>query len=327
MKKILTNKLQIIILAGVAAFTIAQPVTIQAVPVAQQKTQAPGYYRMMLGELEITALYDGATYLPTNLLKGINEQDAQKLLARMFLENNPSGVQTAVNGYLINTGKKLILVDAGTAQCFGPTLGNMLNNLQAAGYKPAQVDTILLTHLHGDHACGISKEGKMAFPNATVYVAKNEADYWLSPKETAKAPAELQAFFKMSQDAVAPYATAKKLKTYKIGDKLAEGVEVVSTPGHTPGHVSFLFQSKNQSMLIWGDIVHNHAVQFSRPDVAIEFDTNKDEAVATRKKIFKQAAENQLWVGGAHMPFPGIGHVRAEKEGYSWIPVEYSPIQ
>ena len=80
-------------------------------------------------------------------------------------------------------------------------------------------------------------------------------------------------------------------------------------------------------MLIWGDIVHNHAVQFSRPDVAIEFDTNKDEAVATRKKIFKQAAENQLWVGGAHMPFPGIGHVRAEKEGYSWIPVEYSPIQ
>ena len=143
MKKILSVKIPALILAGVAALTLAQPVVTQAAPISQQKTQAPGYYRMMLGELEITALYDGATHLPTSLLKGINEQDAQKLLARMFIENNTSGVQTAVNGYLINTGKKLILVDAGTAQCFGPTLGNMLNNLQAAGYQPAQIDTVL----------------------------------------------------------------------------------------------------------------------------------------------------------------------------------------
>ena len=118
-----------------------------------------------------------------------------------------------------------------------------------------------------------------------------------------------------------------KLKTYKMGDKLLEAVEVVSTPGHTPGHTSYLIRSNKQSILLWGDIVHSHAVQFVRPEVALEFDVDSQQAVVTRKKILKQVAEDKLWVGGAHLPFPGLGHVRAEKEGYSWVPVEYNPVK
>ena len=326
MKLKLSQKIQAVFIASVSMFAVLQPTVTQATPVAQQKTQAPGFYRMMLGNVEVTALYDGYVPIEAKLLKGISAQDAQTLLARMFLADAPA-VQTAVNGYLINTGKNLILVDAGTAQCFGPTLGNMLNNLRAAGYDPAQVDTVLLTHLHGDHACGLTKEGKAAFLNATVYVSKTEADFWLNPKVAAKATPELQGYFKMSQDAVAPYVAAKKLKTYKMGDKLVEGVEVVSTPGHTPGHTSYLISSNKESILLWGDIVHSHAVQFIRPEVAIEFDVDSQQAVATRKKILKQVAADKLWVGGAHLPFPGLGHVRAEKEGYSWVPVEYNPVK
>ncbi len=326
MKLKLNQKIRTAFVAGMVTFAVLQPTFTQAAPVAQQKTQAPGFYRMMLGNFEVTALYDGYVPIEAKLLKGINAQDAQTLLARMFLADAPA-VQTAVNGYLINTGKNLILVDAGTAQCFGPTMGNMLSNLSAAGYDPAQVDTVLLTHMHGDHACGLTKEGKAAFPNATVYVSKNEADFWLNPKEVAKATPELQGYFKMSQDAVAPYVTTKKLKTYKMGDKLLEAVEVVSTPGHTPGHTSYLIRSNKQSILLWGDIVHSHAVQFVRPEVALEFDVDSQQAVVTRKKILKQVAEDKLWVGGAHLPFPGLGHVRAEKEGYSWVPVEYNPVK
>ena len=148
-----------------------------AAPVAKQQAQVPGFYRMALGEFEVTALYDGYVKLDPKLLKGASAEDVQSLLAKMFLESS-KGVQTAVNAYLVNTGSQLVLIDTGAAQCFGPTLGVIQSNLKAAGYSPEQVDTVLLTHLHPDHACGLQGvEGKAAFPNATVYVPQAEADF------------------------------------------------------------------------------------------------------------------------------------------------------
>ncbi|OMQ27005.1 MBL fold metallo-hydrolase [Serratia oryzae] len=292
---------------------------------AQQQTQVPGYYRMMLGNMEVTALYDGYTNLQTKLFHNISEPDMQKLLARMFVDST-SGIQTAVNAFLVNTGTHLVLVDAGTAQCFGPTLGAIQSNLRAAGYQPEQVDTVLLTHLHPDHACGINDQGKAAFPNATLYVAKAEADYWLSKEIAQKAPQAAQPMFKLSQEAVAPYEAQGRLKRYAPGDSLIPGVEVVSTPGHTPGHSAYLFSSAGQNLLLWGDIVHSHSLQFAQPKVSLEFDTDSEQAIATRLKVFADAAKKQLWIGGAHLPFPGLGHVRAEKSGYAWVPIEYAPV-
>ncbi|WP_029711377.1 MBL fold metallo-hydrolase [Serratia fonticola] len=292
---------------------------------AQQQTQAPGYYRMMLGNLEVTALYDGYTHLATKLFHGVSEPDMQKLFARMFTDSK-SGIQTAVNAFLVNTGTHLVLVDAGTSQCFGPTLGAIKNNLRAAGYQPEQVDMILLTHLHPDHACGITDQGKAAFPNATVYASKADGDYWLSKEMALKAPKNAQPMFKMAQDAVAPYAEQGKLKFYSPGEQLLPGLEVIATPGHTPGHTSYLFSSGGQKLLLWGDIVHSHSLQFAKPEVAVDFDTDSKQAIATRQKVFADAAENKLWVGGAHLPFPGLGHVRVEGKGYAWVPVEYAPV-
>ncbi|WP_411752275.1 MBL fold metallo-hydrolase [Serratia sp. (in: enterobacteria)] len=292
---------------------------------AQQQTQAPGYYRMMLGNLEVTALYDGYVNLDSKLFHGVSEPDMQKLFARMFTDSK-SGIQTAVNAFLVNTGTHLVLVDAGTAQCFGPTLGAIKNNLRAAGYQPEQVDMILLTHLHPDHACGITDQGKAAFPNATVYASKADGDYWLSKEMALKAPKDAQPMFKMAQDAVAPYADQGKLKLYSPGEQLLPELEVIATPGHTPGHASYLFSSGGQKLLLWGDIVHSHSLQFAKPEVAVDFDTDSKQAIATRQKVFADAAENKLWVGGAHLPFPGLGHVRVEGKGYAWVPVEYAPV-
>lgn len=292
---------------------------------AQQQTQVPGYYRMMLGNLEVTALYDGYTHLATKLFHGVSEPDMQKLLARMFTDSQ-SGIQTAVNAFLVNTGTHLVLVDAGTSQCFGPTLGAIKNNLRAAGYLPEQVDTILLTHLHPDHACGITDQGKAAFPNATVYASKADGDYWLSKEMALKAPKDAQPMFKLAQDAVAPYAEQGKLKLYTPGEQLLPELEVIATPGHTPGHTSYLFSTGGQKLLLWGDIVHSHSLQFAKPEVAVDFDTDSKQAIATRQKVFADAAENKLWVGGAHLPFPGLGHVRVEGKGYAWVPVEYAPV-
>ncbi|WP_044873602.1 MBL fold metallo-hydrolase [Pseudomonas sp. LFM046] len=311
------------------ALPFAAPIAAQAAPVAKQQTQVPGFYRMAVGELEVTALYDGYVDLDTKLLKGARAEDIQSLLARMFIESG-KGVQTAVNAYLVNTGKHLVLVDTGSAKCFGPTLGGILGNLKAAGYQPEQVDSVLLTHLHPDHACGLlDAEGKPAFANATVFVAQDEAAFWLSPEAAAKAPADSKAFFEMAQKAVAPYKTAGKLKTYTPGDALVEGVSAAPSPGHTPGHTGYLFSSKGQALLVWGDVVHNHAAQFAHPDIAIEFDVDNAKAIASRKQVFAAAAKDKLWVAGAHLPFPGLGHVRSEGEGkgYAWVPAEFGPIR
>ncbi|WP_114192159.1 MBL fold metallo-hydrolase [Edaphovirga cremea] len=325
MSKPFRRTLLAITLASASALTFFAPQVSAASVPAQQQTQVPGYYRMMLGNMEVTALYDGSVSLGTELFHGINEPDMQKLLARMFVDST-SGIQTAVNAFLVNTGTHLILVDAGTAQCFGPGLGAIQSNLRAAGYQPEQVDTVLLTHLHPDHACGITDQGKAAYPNATVYVSKAEGDFWLNKEIALKAPKDSQPMFKMSQESVAPYESQGRLKLYAPGDALLPGVEVVSTPGHTPGHTAYLFSSEGQNLLLWGDIVHSHSLQFAKPEVSLDFDTDSKQAIATRLKVFADAAQKQLWIGGAHLPFPGLGHVRAETSGYAWVPVEFAPV-
>ena len=306
------------LLAVASTFAIAEA--------PQQKVQVPGYYRLMLGNLEVTALYDGPIDIDEKLLKSIAKRDIQRLLARQFLKGPK--VQTAVNAYLVNTGSKLVLVDAGAAKLFGPELGNIVNNLKAAGYTPEQVDTVLITHLHGDHVNGlVTPEGQRAFVNAEVWSAKADNDFWLSEEIAAKAPTDFQPFFKMSRDAAAPYLAAGKWKTFDSDRELLAGVSSVDTHGHTPGHVSYMLQSGDQRLLILGDLVHNHAVQFARPEVAIEFDNDPKQAVAARKRIFFMTAKEKLMVAGMHLPFPGIGHVRRESTGgYAWVPAEFAPL-
>lgn len=292
----------------------------------QNRTQVPGYHRLLVGQFEVSALYDGFIDLDTKLLKNASEREVQTLIGRMFLKGPK--VQTAVNAYLINTGTNLVLIDAGAAKLFGPTLGNIVDNLKAAGYDPAQVDTVLITHLHGDHVGGLlAADGSRAFPNADVWSAQPDNDYWLSEEVAAKAPKDMQGFFKMSRDAAAPYRQAGRWKTFDRDQTLLPGIESVAARGHTPGHSGYLLRSAGQSLLIWGDLVHNHAVQFVRPDVAIEFDVDKKKAVAARKALFARSAGERLLVGGMHLPFPGVGHVRREPRGYAWVPVEYGPLR
>lgn len=310
-------------LAVAGLFLLGSSLAIAEAP--QQKTQVPGYYRLMLGQFEVTALYDGAIDLDEKLLKNIDKRDIQRLLAREFLKGPK--VQTAVNAYLVNTGNKLVLIDAGAAKLFGPGLGNIVDNLRAAGYTPEQVDTVLVTHLHGDHINGlVTPDGQRVFTNAEVWSAKADNDFWLSEAIANQAPKDFQPFFKMSRDAAAPYLAAGKWKTFDSDRELLAGVSSVDTHGHTPGHASYLFQSGDQRLLVLGDLVHNHAVQFARPEVAFEFDNDPKQAVATRKRIFHKAAREKLMVAGMHLPFPGVGHVRKEAKGYAWVPAEFAPL-
>ena len=307
---------------GAAGFLMAQSAQAAAPEV---KTSGPGYYRVMLGDFEVTALSDGTVELPVNKLLSLNTtpEAVDKALAKSYLK---SPLETSFNGFLINTGSKLVLVDTGAGKFFGPTLGNLLKNLKASGYQPKQVDEIYITHMHSDHIGGLLADGKAAFPNAVVRMDKSESDYWLSQDNQDKAGPEAKGGFKNAQAALAPYIKAGKFKPFEGDTELIPGVSSHASHGHTPGHNSYVVESKGQKLVLWGDLMHVAAVQFEHPDAAMKFDSDSQAAIAERKKAYADAAKDGYMVAGAHLSFPGIGRIRAEGEGYVWVPLNYSPV-
>jgi len=292
---------------------------------AQVKAQAPGFYRYAVGSFEVTALYDGYLYIDPAKLNGLKPGLLPPLLSRAFDDEAPHGL-TSVNAFLVNTGDHLILVDAGTAKCFGPTLGLLPGNLRAAGYAPEEIDTVLITHMHGDHVCGlVTVDGQAVYPNAMVWVSEAEADYWLDEKIAAAAQKNIQGAFKMARDSLAPYLAKGAFRRFKPG-ALLPGVTALDIHGHTPGHTAFLFESAGRSFLAFGDDVHVHTVQFAHPEVWAGSDVDPKAAVEAREALFAKLVANRWAVGGAHLPFPGIGHVRRDGTGYAYVPVDYSPL-
>lgn len=300
--------------------------TSKTLPIIEQQKQVAGFYQHQVGDVQITALLDGTNFMSPNLFKDISQQQVQEILKKYYADQD-KGVQTYINAFLVNTGKSLVLVDSGAASCFGSHLGSVLTNLKASGYQPEQVDTILLTHLHPDHVCGISKDGVANFPNATVYVSNDEASFWLDPKQAAKLPKEKQANYlgtiEKIKEAIAPYQTKQRFKTYKLGDDI-QGFKVINTAGHTPGHFSYELKTKDENVVFIGDIVHSHTVQFDKPETAIEYDIDPKKAVETRLKQFADFAKNGQTIAAPHLPFPGIGHIySADGKSYQWIPTHF----
>ena len=207
-------------LAALAASSLFLDATFAAAPMV--KTQAPGYYRMMLGDFEVTALSDGTLGLPVStLLTNTTPERVKKVLARASLKEP---VDTSVNGYLINTGTKLVLIDTGAGALFGPTVGKLIDNLKAAGYQPEQVDEIYITHMHGDHVGGLMAGDKLVFPNATVRADKRDADYWLNKSKMDAAPKDAKEMFQGAMASLNPYVAAGKFKTFDGATELVPGV-------------------------------------------------------------------------------------------------------
>ena len=224
------------------ALTLATALLMSITAQAQQPgagsdfVQVPGVYRQLVGALQVTALFDGVAFLPARQLKDIDLARAEGWLGAAHVPHTPKGVQTAVNAYLEQPAGELVLFDAGTAGCFGPSLGQVLGNLRAAGVRPEDVHHVLLTHAHPDHLCGLlTAEGQVAYPNATVWLSAADAAYWLDTATRGQMPEPMRPLFDMARQAVAPYQAAGRFKAFGPGDALPAGAERVDSPGHTPG--------------------------------------------------------------------------------------------
>ncbi len=305
------------------ALTLGVSTSFAAAPFA--KAQVPGFYRMMLGEFEITALSDGTVKLP---VKDLLNAAPGKVDAALKKAKIAYPVETSVNAYLINTGSKLVMIDAGAGALFGPTVGGLANSLKAAGYQPEQVDEIYITHMHPDHVGGLAANGVINFPNAVVRADKADADFWLSEANMKAAPKDAQGFFQGAQVSLKPYADAGKLKTFEGNVELVPGVRSWTSHGHTAGHSLYVVESKGEKLVLWGDLMHVAAVQFDDPAVTIKFDTDNKAAAKERAKAYADAAKRGYLVGSAHLSFPGLGYLRKNAgKGYTFIPVNYSSLR
>lgn len=295
-----------------AGASLVSPPLFAKMPLA--KAQAPGFFRRRLGGFEVTAVLDGDLELELKLFSG-DQAELQKLSAQRY---QPSPPRVHCNAFAVNTGDKLYLVDTGSGALLGSSLGRAAENLVLAGINVDQVDAILLTHLHPDHFGGLTVEGMPVFKNAEIYVSQADAKFWLSPEAAEKAPAEMKPFFVMASEAIKPYA--HRLKPLPANGEIARGISAVSLPGHTVGHTGYLFVSEKEQMLVWGDIVHNAALQFDRPEITLAFDTDQPQAAAARRRAFDMAATDRLLVAGMHLPWPGMGYVERTSERYRYHP-------
>jgi glyoxylase-like metal-dependent hydrolase (beta-lactamase superfamily II) len=317
-------------LTGFAAVLLAALAGLVAIPNAalaapqQHHDQAPGFYRLKVGDLEVTALYDGTGVFDPHWLNGTK---ATMDGVAKALQEDPHMLDVVDMGFLVHTGKQLILVDAGAGTWWGgAALGRLVGTLRSAGYTPEEVDLVLVTHLHSDHVGGLTtQDGKRVFPNADVYVAKTESDFWLSPDIAAKAPKDAQPFFQSAQAIAAPYIQAGKWHTFSGSETIVDGMRLVPLPGHTPGQTGYEFSSKGQKILFWGDIVHAQRVQLQHPEVTAIFDIDQTAAKVTRRQLLPKLANENVLIAAPHSSFfPPLGRLRKEGNGYSWVPVVFT---
>lgn len=312
-------------LVSAAAVLAAPALPIPAARAAAPKVgkQVAGFYRFNVGDFEVTALHDGHTNYEVNATRFPNApvDDVIKLMDAQFIPSKP-GV-SPFNTMIVNTGSKLILIDAGFANNGAPTTGQMAANMAAAGISPAQIDTVLISHFHPDHINGLrTKEGQLVYPNAEIIVPSREVAHYLDEAKMNAAPEAARGSFQVARRVFIP--NLKDVKQAEAGKEWMPGITAIQSDGHTPGHISFVASSGTKSLLVIGDASNDPRIFARNPDWHLGFDLDKAQAVASRRKLLDMAAADKMQVSFYHAAFPATGYVAKSGTGFDWFPLSYS---
>ena len=290
---------------------------------SSQRHQQSAFYQFRLGEVEIVALSDGTVPQDLHaLLQGVSASQIDEILKRAFMANP---VEASINAYLVKVGRRIALIDTGAGAFFGPGVGGKLvKSLDSAGYRPDQITDVLLTHIHTDHSGGlVDAKGLIVFRNATIHVGQADLDFFLAPGNQKGVGNYDKSYFQQATQSLQPYVKAGKVNGFRAAQDTLPGLKAVPTPGHTPGHAFFVLESKGETLEFLGDILHVQSVQMGRPDITIVYDVEQPAAQSQRKAQFARLAEQRRMVAGAHLPFPGFGHIRHEDSGFTYVPTDY----
>ncbi len=282
-----------------------------------------GSYRFKVGAFECVVVSDGTlTYTnpaPELFANAPSDRLALALLAYGIQLEKWAEWISSLNCLVIRAGEHCILIDTGLGTVdFGPDAGRLLGNLRAEGIEPGDIDTVVLTHAHGDHVGGnTDSEGKAAFPHARYLMAKAEWDFWTSEATLAQPEHEWMSLF--VNKSLLPLKD--RFQFLEQDTEIVPGILALAAPGHTPGNLVLSVSSMNERLLCLGD-VFAHPIHVDHPDWYFAPEVQPQQAVQTRKRLLERAAADRALVFALHLDFPGLGYVREEQGKLTWQPIE-----
>jgi glyoxylase-like metal-dependent hydrolase (beta-lactamase superfamily II) len=309
--------------ASALAPLAAMPVSAAPPP---EPIKSTGVYRYKVGDYEVIQLMDGARTMPMPDQFVVNTSKDQAIKAAEAAYMPDGKVVIPFSPMIISTGSKLIAIDTGNGLgAFAASkgaVGQARQNMAAAGIDPKQIDIVIISHFHGDHIGGLKNaDGSPAFPNAEIKVPATELAFWSDEANASKA----NPFNRGQFPAVKKMMDGIKVSTYEADKEVAPGITSIATPGHTPGHTSFVVASGSKNILVQVDVTNIPSLFLRHPDWHALFDNDGDVAQATRHKIYDMAAAEKMTVVGYHFPYPCVGHVEKDGAGYRLIPVAWDP--
>lgn len=312
--------------SALAATPLISPAIAQSpstpAPGAATGAQAPGFYRYKIGDIEVTAINDGFAKRPLEgFVKNAELAQVQEAAKAAFLPGD--ALPITFNTLVLKQNGRVTLIDTGNGDSGAPTSGTWMKNFKAAGFDPAQVDTVVFSHFHGDHINGFRlKDGTTVFPKAEAMVPAAEWDFWMDDARMAQAPDGMKGAFQGARRVFAPIA--KEVKRYDSGKEILPGLTAVAAPGHTPGHTAYMLSSGNGKLMIMSDLTNHPALFVRNPDWSAVFDMDADQARATRRRMLDMAASERAQVAFYHAPFPATGFIARDGNGFAFVPVQWS---
>ena len=267
-------------------------------------------WKKKVGDIEVFILKDGETEFGVETFSGTNQSEINELLK----VNHRKTIETNFNAFLIKSGGKNILIDAGAGTLFGPVAGNLSKALAEIGVINDDISNIIATHLHPDHIGGmISETGEQVFKNAALTLTQDEYSFW-NKEENFKSNPEDQ---NLPLSVLAAYS--ENLNLTSGSADLGLGLSSIDLPGHTAGHMGIMISSGNDQMAIVGDIIHAQYLQINNPEIGVVFDQDVDQARQSRKRILDLLASEKIMFTGGHLLSPAIGYVESNGLNYSWV--------
>lgn len=279
----------------------------------------PPIASIKVGRFEVTALTDGYADMPFGYFTGRTAAEVEQS-ADAISAARKAGLRLAFNQFLVRDGDRLILIDTGPAGALGET-GRLPGALAALGVTPADIDAVVLTHMHFDHISGLVAGGRKVFANAEVYADRRDVIHWTDPAKRAAAPDFLKSSFDASEEVVRLYPRLNRIDGER---EIARGVSIVDLTGHTPGHIGVRISDGGESLIMVSDMLFHPAVHPADAGVGFVFEQDPAAARRMRERFFPRAAEERALIAATHMPFPGLGRITRDGGTLRWITADWA---